>query len=189
MVCIVAHTTVYPCIPRRLHSGGHRYRHSAIIADATMMAHINVASAPARYVYDCTAYRFSSHHIHLLHIYRTQCLSIGYVASPPLRYSIPICISLVDLFGYMYRYTTPHLIQSHYTPQPEACDKHCNLRRYADGFYQICDHCRDTDPSMHADCVHSASYITPLDIFLTVPSASCSYKLSTPLDIALVLDG
>ena len=94
-------------------------------------------------------------------IHRLHCLSIGlngvvvHVASPPLRYSIPICISLVDLFGYMYRYTTPQLIQSHYTPQPEACDKHCNLRRYADGFYQICDGCRDTDPSMHADCMHS----------------------------------
>ena len=74
---------------------------------------------------------------------------------PQGRCSIPICISLLDLFGYMYRHTTPHLIQSHYTPQPEACDKHCNLRRYADGFYQICDRCRDTDPSMNADCMHS----------------------------------
>ena len=74
---------------------------------------------------------------------------------PQRRYSIPICISLVDIFGYMYHHTTPHPIQSHYTPQPEACDKHCNLRRYADGFYQICDRCRDTDPSMNADCMHS----------------------------------
>ena len=66
---------VYPCISRRLPSGGHRYRHPAIIADATMMAHINVASAPARYVYDCMAYRFSSHHVHLLHIYTPSPLS------------------------------------------------------------------------------------------------------------------
>ena len=100
-------------------------------------------------------------YISSIYIHRTHCLSVGligvvvHVAPPPFRYSIPICISLVDLFGYMYRYTTPHLIRSHYTPQPEACDKHCNLRRYADGFYQICDDCRDTDPSMHADCMHS----------------------------------
>ena len=130
-----------------------------------MVVSINVAYALARYVYDCTAYLFASHHVHLLHIY-TPHPSQG-------RCSIPICISLLDLFGYMYRHTTPHLIQSHYTPQPEACDKHCNLRRYADGFYQICDHCRDTDPSTHADCMHSIHQ-------LVISPHSISFSQSSP---------
>ena len=34
-----------------------------------------------------------------------------------------------------------------------------------------------------------ARYITPFDIFLTVLSTQCSYKVSIPLDITLISDG
>ena len=87
----------------------------------------------------------------------------------PSPYAYPSLISL----GICIATPTPHLTRSHYTPHPEACDRHCNLRRYADGFYQICDHCRDTDPSMHADCMHSIHQ-------LVISPHSISFSQSSP---------
>ena len=123
-------------------------------------------------------------YISSIHIHRTHCLSVGLIgvvvnvapsshnSDTPSPYAYPSLIS----FGYMYRYTTPHLIKSHYTPQPEACDKHCNLRRYADGFYQICDGCRDTDPSMHAEYMHSIQQ-------LVISHHSISFSQFPPLRV------
>ena len=137
-------------------------------------------------------------YISSIYIHRLHCLSIGlngvvvHVASPPLRYSIPTCISLVDLFGYMYRYTHPasHSTTLHTTPggMRQALQSAAIRGRLLPDMRSLLRYGPINACRLHA--FHTpASYITPFDIFLAVLSAPCSYKLSIPLDIALISDG
>ena len=154
---------VYPCISHRLPSGGHRYHHSVIIADATVMVSINAASALARRVYDCMAYRLSSHHVHLLHIYTPHPLSFGWLdwccrtcrtQLPQLRYSIPICISLVDLVGICI--ATPPLISfnhiTHHNRRRATSTAICGDMRTASTRYAMTAAIR-THPCMPNACI------------------------------------